>query len=119
MLVVASTTPSATPYTARADTNTPSPGATAIRGTATAIRPRPSRNRRALEWRFARISAAIEPTPASPTIISNSSDSETSDRSQCFWIAGSLVVRLMKTRPWVAKAAATAARVRVSVVTGR
>ena len=85
---------------ARARRRTPSPGATASRGTATAIaKARPQQRGAAMALR--EDSAATEPTPASRTIISNSSDSGTSDRSQCFWNAGSRVVRLMKTRPWV------------------
>ena len=70
----------------------------------------------ALECRFARVSATTEPTPASSTIISSSSDSATEEMSQRSEKSGSRVVRLMKTSPWVRKAAAMAGRARVGVM---
>ena len=70
------------------------------------------RSRVALSLRLASRSASTEPTPASSTIISSSPDSSRSERSQRSEKSGSRVVRLMKTKPWVAKPDAMARRAR-------
>jgi hypothetical protein len=114
MFVVASTTPSATPYAAIPATKTASAGASAITGTARAITASPARSNVAESRRRARVSATTEPTPASSTIISSRRDSSVSERCHRSEKSGSRVVRLMNTRPWVAKPPAAATRARES-----
>jgi hypothetical protein len=75
MLVVASTAPSDTPYTAIETRKTARSGATANAGTATAIPNRAVRRMAALSTRAHARSATTLPRPASSTIISRRSDS--------------------------------------------
>jgi hypothetical protein len=110
MFVAASTTPSATPYSASAAANATNTGASAITGTHTAIRSRPARSTSALSRRLATTSAASEPTPASSTIISSRTDISTDESDHLSCTSGSRVVRLMKTRPCVKKPDAAANR---------
>ncbi len=110
MFVEASTTPSATPYSASAAANATNTGASAITGTHTAISNRPARSTSALSLRLATISATSEPTPASSTIISSRTDISTDDSDHFSCTTGSRVVRLMKTSPCVKKPAAAAKR---------
>ncbi len=84
-------------------------------GTVTAMPSREARSNAAEPTRGANRSAASVPTPASSTSASRSSDSSSSERSHLSEKSGSRVVRLMKTKPWVAKAPATARRVRPRV----
>ena len=109
MLVAASTTPSATPYTASEAANTAKLGASAIPGTHPAITTSPPRSTSPLSRLAASFSAASEPTPASSTIIS-SSDNSTEDSCHVFCTTGSRVVRLMNTSPWVKKPPAATIR---------
>src|SRR4051794_6106835 len=99
-------------------TYTPADGARHSSGTATAMRSRPERSSRALSRFLARVSATTDPTPASSTIISRTSESLTSDRCHLSWKSGSRVVRLSRIRPWVRKAAAVAARAREICMAG-
>ena len=110
MLVVASTAPSATPYSAIDAMKTAWSGARAKTGTATAIPSSPTRRIAALSTRLHAVSASTEPSPASSTIIRSSRDSVVSLYPQWSCTVGSLVVRLMKTKPWVKKAPAAARR---------
>ena len=75
MFVVASTAPSATPYSAIEAMKTAWSGASANTGTATAIPSSPARRITALSTRLQAVSATTLPSPASSTIISRSRDS--------------------------------------------
>src|SRR6478609_481762 len=87
-------------------------GARQSTGTATETRRSPERSSRALSRFFASVSATTEPTPASSTIISSTSESWMSEISHLSWKSGSRVVRLSRIMPWVRNPAATARRAR-------
>ena len=81
-------------------------------GTAIAVPSNAARSGTAEPSLGATRSATSVPTPASRMSPRSSSDSSTSDSDQRSEKAGSRVVRLMKTKPWVRNAPATASRVR-------
>src|SRR6478735_3665892 len=87
-------------------------GARQSTGTATETRRSPERSSRALSRFFASVSATTEPTPASSTIISSTSECWMSEISHLSWKSGSRVVRLSRIMPWVRNLAATARRAR-------
>ncbi len=75
MFVVASTAPSATPYSAIDAMKTSWSGASANTGTASAMPSSPTRRIAALSTRVLAVSATTEPSPASRTIISRRRES--------------------------------------------
>src|SRR6476661_2527474 len=95
-----------------ATAKTATSGARVATGTVTAVPSRAARSGSADPNLGATRSAIKVPTPASRTSASSSSDSSTSESDQRSENAGSLVVRLMNTNPWVRNAPATASRLR-------